>query len=106
MNCGLQFVVVEVLESATFRRWVRRLRDRTAVARINARLRNASLGNVGDAKSVGHGLFEIRVHHGPGYRLYCLREQATVVVLCGGDKGSQQRDIERAGRLAKEWRET
>lgn len=105
MNRGLQFVVVEVLESATFRRWIRRLRDRAGVARINARLRNASLGNMGDARQVGEGLFEIRVHQGPGYRLYCLREGATIVVLCGGKKGSQQRDIERAGRLAKEWRE-
>lgn len=60
----------------------------------------------GDVKPVGGALFEIRVHHGPGYRLYCLREGATVVVLCGGGKGSQQRDIERAGRLAKDWRRT
>ena len=94
----------ELVGSATFKRWVRGLRDRTAVARINARLRNVSLGNVGDAKPVGGSLFELRVHHGPGYRIYFLREDATVVLLCGGDKGSQRRDIERAGRLAKEWR--
>ena len=75
------------------------------MARINARLRNVSLGNVGDSRSVGGGVFEMRVHHGPGYRIYFLREDATVVLLCGGDKGSQQRDIERAGRLAKEWRQ-
>ena len=55
---------------------------------------------------MGGGVFEMRVHHGPGYRLYFLREGTTVVMLCGGDKGSQQRDIERAGRLAKEWRQT
>ena len=96
--------MIEVLESATFKRWIRGLRDRNAVARINARLRNVSLGNAGDAKPVGGGIFEMRVHHGPGYRLYFLREGTTVVVLCGGDKGSQQRDIERAGRLAKDWR--
>lgn len=96
----------EVIESATFRRWIRSLRDRSAVARINARLRNVSLGNVGDARPVGGGLFEMRVHHGPGYRLYFLREGATVVLLCGGDKGSQRRDIERAGRLAEDWRRT
>ena len=82
------------------------MRDRGAVARINARLRNVSLGNVGDTKPVGGGLFEMRVHHGPGYRLYFLREGTTVVLLCGGDKGSQQRDIERAGRLAMDWRRT
>ena len=96
--------MIEVLESATFKRWIHGLRDRNAVARINARLRNVSLGNAGDAKPVGGGIFEMRVHHGPGYRLYFLREGTTVVVLCGGDKGSQQRDIERAGRLAKDWR--
>ena len=96
--------MIEVIESVTFKRWVRGLRDRNAVARINARLRNVSLGNTGDAKPVGDGIFEMRVHHGPGYRLYFLREGTTVVVLCGGDKGSQRRDIERAGRLAKDWR--
>ena len=96
----------EVIESATFRRWIRDLRDRSAVARINARLRNVSLGNAGDARPVGGGLFEMRVHHGPGYRLYFLREGAAVVLLCGGDKGSRQRDIERAGRLAMDWRRT
>ena len=52
------------------------------------------------------GLSEIRVHHGPGYRLYCLRDGESVVVLCGGDKDSQRRDIERAGRLARDWRRT
>ena len=96
----------EIVESATFRRWIRGLRDRSAVARINARLRNVSLSNIGDAKQVGGGLFEMRVHYGPGYRLYYLREGSTLVLLCGGGKGSQQRDIERAGRLADEWRQT
>ena len=96
--------MVDVIESATFKRWIRGLRDRAGVARINARLRNVSLGNGGDARAVGDGVFEMRVHHGPGYRLYRLRDGTTVVVLCGGDKGSQQRDIERAGWLAKDWR--
>ena len=95
-----------MVESATFGRWIRGLRDRAAVARINARLRSVSLGNPGDTRAVGDGLFEMRVHHGPGYRLYCLRDGEAVVVLCGGDKGTQQRDIERAGRLAKDWRQT
>ena len=98
--------MIEVIESATFKRWIRGLRDRSAVARVNARLRNISMGNAGDAKPVGGGLFEMRVHHGPGYRLYFLREDAVAVMLCGGEKSSQQRDIERAGRLAKDWRKT
>lgn len=100
--------MADVVESATFKRWIRGLRDRTAIARINAnaRLRHVSLGNEGDSRAVGDGLFEMRVHHGPGYRLYCLRDGNAVVVLCGGDKGSQQQDIERAGRLAREWGQT
>lgn len=77
-----------------------------AVARINARLRNLSLGNLGDTKVVDEGMLEMRIQLGPGCRLYCLREGSAVVVLCGGDKGSQRRDIARARRLAKEWRQT
>ena len=98
--------MADTIESATFRRCFRGLRDRAAVARIDARLRNVSLGNMGDAKAVGNCFFEMRVHHGPGYRLYCLRDGDAVVVLCGGDKGSQRRDIKRAGWLAEEWRQT
>ena len=98
--------MAEVIESATFRRWIRGLKDRAAAARINARLRNVSLGNAGDTRAVAGSLFEMRVHHGPGYRLYCLRDGDTVVVLCGGDKGSQRRDIENARRLANDWRRT
>lgn len=96
--------MIEVIESTTFKRWIRDLRDRAAVARINARLRNVSLGNFGDVRSVGGGISEMRVHHGPGYRLYFLREGDTVVLLSGGDKDSQQRDIERARRVVMEWR--
>lgn len=97
--------MIEVVESATFKRWVARLRDRRAVARINARLRNVSLGHFGDTKAVGDGISEMLIHYGPGYRLYFIRDGATIVVLlCGGDKGSQERDIDRAKRLAREWR--
>ena len=97
--------MIEVIQSSTFRRWIRRLRDRRAVAKINARLRNVSIGNLGDTTSVGDGVFEMRIHYGPGYRLYFLREgPAVIVLLCGGDKDSQSRDIERARSLAREWR--
>ena len=97
--------MVEILESATFKRWIRGLLDRSAVARVNATLRNTSLGNTGKIKPLGHGLFEIRVHHGPGYRLYFIREGAKLILLCGGDKDSQLRDIRHARRLAAEWRQ-
>lgn len=81
------------------------MRDRRAVARINARLRNVSLGNLGDIRSVGDGISEMRIPYGPGYRIYFMRRGLTLVVLlCGGDKGSQQRDIERAKRLALDWK--
>ena len=97
--------MIEVIQSSTYRRWVRGLRDRRAVARINARLRDVSLGNLGDIRSVGEGISEMRIHYGPGYRLYFIREgRSVVVLLCGGDKDSQSRDIERARRLAREWR--
>ena len=93
-----------MIESGTFKRWIRDLRDRAAVARINARLRNVSLGIFGDVRATGGGISELRVHHGPGYRLYLLRNGETVVLLCGGDKDSQQRDIERARPVAANWR--
>lgn len=99
-------VVVEIIESDTFREWLDNLRDRAAVARINARLRRVNLGNFGDAHSVGDGVYELRMHYGPGYRVYFLREGETVVILlCGGDKDSQRRDIERAKQLAQDWRQ-
>lgn len=93
--------MIDVIESDTFRSWVNALKDRAAVARINARLRNVSLGNTGDTRTIREGIFELRIHYGPGYRLYCLREANAIVVLCGGKKNSQQRDVERAGRLAR-----
>ena len=100
-------VVFEIIESATFKRWIEGLRDRRAVARISARLRSISIGNLGDTRSVGNGISEIRIHYGPGYRIYFVREGETVIVLlCGGDKDSQQRDIRRAGRLALDWKES
>ena len=94
-----------ILRSATFDRWLRRLRDRQAVNRIIARLLAAEGGHLGDVRSVGDGVSEMRVHHGPGYRVYFITRGAEVIVLlCGGDKDSQRRDIDRAKRMAKEWR--
>ncbi len=98
-------MTITIVESPTFKWWVRGLRDRRAVARINARLRNISIGNLGDTKLVGDGISEIRIHHGPGYRIYFIREGTSVIILlCGGDKGSQRRDVERARNLAVDWR--
>ena len=95
----------EIVQSTTFRQWIRRLRDREAVERINARLRRVVLGNLGEVAPVGNGISEMRIHYGPGYRIYYILDGMTVVVLlCGGDKDTQSRDIERAKRLAPQWR--
>lgn len=80
-----------------FTEWLRGLRDGTTRNRIRQRIARVRLGNFGDARSVGEGVQELRIHTGPGYRVYFGREgEALVILLCGGDKGSQDRDIERA----------
>ncbi len=95
----------QVVQSETFRQWIRGLRDREALDRINARLRRILNGNLGDVRAVGDGVSEMRINYGPGYRIYFIREGMTVVVLLsGGDKDTQSRDIERAKRLASDWR--
>ena len=95
--------VIEVRQTPAFARWLAGFRDRAAVARINVRIRRLSLGNPGDVRSVGAGVSELRIDHGPGYRVYLIhRGPQTVVSLCGGDKSTQDRDIGRAKELAKE----
>ncbi len=86
-----------------FEEWLNALDDQQAVARILARLARVRLGNLGDCKPVGEGVSELRVGYGPGYRVYFGQQgQTLVVLLCGGDKRTQDRDI----RLAKQyWRE-
>ncbi len=91
--------------SEPFSDWLRGLRDGTARSRIRQRIARVRLGNFGDARSLGDGLFELRVHFGPGYRVYFGREgDRIVILLSGGDKGSQKRDIERAKRYWKDQR--
>ena len=93
----------EIRRSAVFEAWLRGLKDRTATAIIARRIRRIAMGNLGDVKSLGDGISEVRIHHGPGYRVYFTRRGNTVIVLlCGGDKGSQSRDIDLAKALAKE----
>ena len=94
---------MEVRRTRVFSDWLDRLRDEIARARIAARLRRVAVGLVGDAKSVGDGVHVLRIDYGPGYRVYYVHAgQAMIVLLCGGDKGSQARDIARAKSLAKE----
>ena len=97
-------VMYTILRSATFNRWLSGLRDRQAVDRIVARLLAAEDGHLGDVRSVGGGVSEMRIQYGPGYRVYFITRGAELIVLlCGGDKDSQRRDIERAKRMATEW---
>jgi len=91
----------EFLISETFRDWLQGLRDSTGKARILARIRSAEAGNFGDCAPVGEGVSEMRIHHGPGYRLYFVRRGRQVyLLLAGGDKSSQKRDIKAALAMA------
>lgn len=95
--------MVEVRQTEPFREWLETLRDRRAAAKIAVRLARLELGNFGDAEPVGEGVTELRIHYGSGYRIYVVqRGEVLVVVLCGGDKSSQARDIKRAKAMARE----
>jgi putative addiction module killer protein len=92
-----------VQQTEEFADWLRGLRDARAKARIAERIERAAAGHVGDVAPVGDGVSEMRIHHGPGYRVYFLQRGRTLIVLlCGGNKSSQRRDIERAKAMAKE----
>lgn len=92
---------IEVVETDAFSRWLDDLRDDRARARVLARIHRLAFGNAGDARPIGGGLSELRIDHGPGYRIYFVRRGPTLVILlAGGDKGSQSRDILRARQLA------
>lgn len=97
--------MVAVRITPAFDRWLRRLKDRQARLRIAERIDRLTHGNFGDTKPVGQGLWELRMPYGPGYRIYYLRDgEELILLLCGGDKSTQQADIDRAHRLADEWR--
>jgi len=98
--------VIDVIQSDEFKHWLKKLKDKAATIRIAARIQRMGLGNMGDCKGVGGGLLEARIHCGAGYRLYFIRCGSEVVVLlCGGDKSSQQKDIVNAQHIAEEWRQ-
>jgi putative addiction module killer protein len=92
--------VVEIRQTAVFARWLRELSDRQAKARVLTRIDRLRLGNSGDVKPVGSGLSELRIHYGPGYRVYFVQHDA-IILLVGGTKDTQDRDIEKALKLAK-----
>lgn len=93
----------QLAETDTFHHWLGSLSDRRAMARIIDRIKRASNGNFGDAKAVGSGVSEMRIDYGPGYRVYFFRRgKELVILLCGGDKKSQQADIAQAVRIKEE----
>ncbi|WP_116811921.1 type II toxin-antitoxin system RelE/ParE family toxin [Steroidobacter cummioxidans] len=97
--------MLEVFRSETFDRWLRDLHDMRARARIEARILRLLRGNPGDVKPVGSGVSEMRIDYGPGYRVYFTRhDEFVILLLCGGDKRTQQADIERAIEIAEDWR--
>ena len=90
-------------QTAVYAEWFAGLRDRRAKTRIDIRIRRLSLGNAGDVKAVGEGVSELRIPYGPGYRVYFVQKgELLVVLLAGGDKATQERDIRIARELARD----
>jgi putative addiction module killer protein len=95
--------MIEIRRTDVFSDWLIGLRDRNAKARIEIRIDRLALGNPGDVRPVGGGVSELRISYGPGYRVYFVqRGEVLVILLCGGDKSSQSRDIEAAKVLARQ----
>jgi putative addiction module killer protein len=95
--------MTEVRQTEIFKNWFKRLKDRKAKARVQARIDRIEIGNLGDVASVGEGVRELRIHYGPGYRVYFIqRSQVVVILLSGGDKSSQDSDIKKAKEIARQ----
>jgi putative addiction module killer protein len=95
--------VITIRQTEAYATWFDGLQDRQAKARIRIRLDRLAMGNFGDAKPVGEGVSELRINHGPGYRIYCKRRDAELVILlAGGDKHTQSRDIKTVLELAQD----
>ena len=95
--------MLELRKTEVFAQWLDGLRDVQARARVQVRIERLSLGNPGDAEPIGDGVSEVRIHYGPGYRVYFKQfGQVLVVLLAGGDKNSQAQDIKTALRLARD----
>jgi putative addiction module killer protein len=99
---GYSSGVIEIRKTDVFAHWLDGLRDFQARARVQARIERLAMGNAGDVKPVGEGVSELRISHGPGYRVYFTqRGRALIILLAGGDKSSQANDIKTALRLAR-----
>ena len=94
--------MIEVRKTSAFSKWFDGLRDTNARWRIQARIDRAELGNTGDVKAVGEGVMEMRIHYGSGFRVYFVqRGKELIILLAGGDKNSQEKDIQKAQQLAR-----
>jgi len=94
--------MIEIKQTETYLKWERKLKDRKAKAIIAARIFRLSNGLLGDVSPVGNGISELRIHYGPGYRVYFKSENDKIIILlCGGNKGSQSEDIEKAKAIAE-----
>ena len=94
--------MIEIRKTATFAKWIDDLRDMRARARVQARIERLAVGHAGDVKPVGEGVSELRIDYGPGYRVYFKkRGRSVVILLAGGDKRTQSRDIKTALRLVR-----
>lgn len=99
--------MIQIQQTEAYAKFFSGLRDRVARTRIDIRIRRLSLGNAGDAKPVGDGVSELRVDYGPGYRIYFVqRGEVVIVLLAGGDKSTQEKDIRNAKVLAKDLKES
>jgi len=99
--------MIDLKQTEAFRTWRLRLKDDRARALIASRLDRLAFGHAGDVEPVGQGISELRIHYGPGYRIYFQKRGDTIIVLlCGGDKSTQSKDIKAAKRLADAWSET
>ena len=98
--------MIEIKQTETFRKWRMQLKDERVRGLIASRLDRLDFGHAGDVAPVGQGISELRIHYGPGYRIYFHKRGDTIIVLlCGGDKSTQAKDIKVAKRLAAEWSE-
>ena len=93
--------MVEIVKTAEFDRWLKDLKDTRARAKVIIRIQRLGLGNAGDVAPVGNGISEMRIHYGPGYRVYYKQQGATVTLLFGGDKATQEADIQKAKALSE-----
>jgi putative addiction module killer protein len=98
--------MIELVQSTTFAKWLAGLKDKVGQARVKARLDRLALGHPGDVKPVREGVSELRIDHGPGYRVYFQRRGTVLILLlAGGDKSTQATDITHAIRIAQEWKD-